>query len=314
MTNLHPRQKTVLITGCTPGGIGHALCIEFHKRGLRVVATARNVAVLKGLSLQGMDTLPLDITSPVSIASCHEAVGKVTGGRLDILVNNAGRTHTHPALDLDMDDVRQTFETNVFGVMAMTAAFGDQLIAARGLVINVASLAAVAPYVFGSAYCASKGAVVSYSRTLRQELAPFSVGVMVCMAGTVRSNIAGRGHRTLPSHSVYQPIRDVFEKRLVFSQNQATVSTESFATALVDSALAREVWWFLRAWLGRPDWFWYGGMASLLWWGLLICGEWIVDYVCWVMFELERLRRIVEQGEAIQGTKANANASKAKDQ
>ncbi|KAK8105204.1 NADPH-dependent 1-acyldihydroxyacetone phosphate reductase [Apiospora kogelbergensis] len=311
MQDLQPRQKTVLITGCTPGGIGHALCIEFQRRGLRVVATARNVAVLGDLSAQGMHTLPLDVTSSKSIASCHEAVGKVTGGRLDILVNNAGRTHTHPALDLDMDDVRQTFETNVFGVMAMVAAFGDQLIAARGLVINVASLAAVAPYVFGSAYCASKGAVVSYSRTLRQELAPFGVGVMVCMAGTVKSNIAGRGHRSLPAGSVYQPVRDVFEKRLVFSQNQATVSTEAFAAALVDGALAPEVWWFLRAWLGRPDWFWYGGMASLLWWGLLLCGEWIVDYVCWVMFELERLRKIVEQAAAVQGTNAGARKVKA---
>ncbi|KAK7948755.1 short chain dehydrogenase/reductase [Apiospora aurea] len=312
MTNIPAPQKTVLITGCTPGGIGHALCIEFQKRGLRVIATARNVDVLSDLTQQGMEALPLDVTSKESIASCHEAVGKLTGGQLDILVNNAGRTHTHPALDLDMDDVRQTFETNVFGVMAMVAAFGDQLIAAKGLVINVASLAAVTPYVFGSAYCASKGAVVSYSRTLRQELAPFGVRVMVCMAGTVKSNIASRGHRSLPERSVYQPIRDAFERRLVFSQTQDSMSTEEFASAMADKALAPEVWWFLRAWVGRPDWFWRGGMASLQWWAMLLTGEWLVDYTSWRMFGLDKLQSIVQQDAAAQSS--NAEDSKAKAQ
>ncbi|KAK8071931.1 1-acylglycerone phosphate reductase [Apiospora saccharicola] len=239
-----------------------------------------------------MKTLPLDVTSAESIAACHEAVGKLTGGRLDILVNNAGRTHTHPALDLDMEDVRQTFETNVFGVMAMVSAFGDHLIAAKGLVINVASLAAQIPYVFGSAYCASKGAVASYSRTLRMELKP-------------------RGHRTLPEGSVYQPIRDIFEKRLVFSQTQASVGTEAFAAALVDRSLAREVPWFIRAWLGRPDWFWFGGMASTLWWATTFTGEWLVDYVCWNMFGLDRLRQIVQQKAVVEESNAEDNKVKA---
>ncbi|KAI0130287.1 hypothetical protein BJ170DRAFT_681741 [Xylariales sp. AK1849] len=290
-------RKTVLITGCTPGGIGHALCVEFQRRGLRVIATARDPAVMKDLAALGMDTVQLDVTSQPSIAACHKAVGDITGGRLDIIVNNAGRTHTHPALDLSIPDVRATFETNVFGVMAMIAAFSDQLIAAKGLIINIASLAAVTPYVFGSAYCASKGAIVSYSRTLRQEVRPFGVRVMVCMAGTVKSNIA-KSHRTLPEGSAYLPVRDIFEKRLVFSQNNATVSTESFAAALVTSALRREAWWFLRDWVGRPDWFWFGGMASLLWWALLLFGEWIVDYFCWTLFELDKLRKIVEMDEA----------------
>lgn len=323
------REPPFLLTSY---GTGSAYQPDGYPTGLRVIATARNVDVLKDLALQGMKTLPLDVTSAESISSCHEAVDRLTGGKLDILVNNAyvsrpsaypaalslifeissGRTHTHPALDLDMDDVRQTFETNVFGVMAMVSAFGDHLIAARGLVVNVASLAAQTPYVFGSAYCASKGAVASYSRTLRMELAPFGVGVMVCMAGTVKSNIASRGHRTLPEESVYQPVRDIFERRLVFSQTQASVSTEAFAAALVDRAVAREVPWFMRAWLGRPDWFWFGGMASLLWWATLFTGEWLVDYVCWNMFGLDRLRKIVEQKATIQGP--NAEDSKAKAQ
>ncbi|KAI1098111.1 NAD(P)-binding protein [Jackrogersella minutella] len=290
-------HKSVLITGCTPGGIGHALCLEFHKHGLHVIATARNPKVMTDLAELGMSTVSLDVTNRDSIATCHKAVEALTGGRLDILVNNAGRTHTHPALDLDIDDVRETFETNVFGVMAMVAAFSDQLIAAKGLIINMASLSAVTPYIFGSAYCASKGAIVSYSRTLRHEVEPFGVKVMVCMTGTVKSNIASRTHRTLPENSLYWRVSDVFERRLVFSQTQATVTTESYCEALVTKALRPEMFVPLRDWIGRPDWFWCGGMATLLWWALTLIGEWVVELFCYRLFEMHKLKRIVQQEE-----------------
>ena len=204
-----------------------------------------------------------------------------------------GRTHTHPAVDLSIPDVRETFEVNVFGVMAMTAAFSDLLISARGLVINIASLAAVTPYVFGSAYCASKGAVVSYSRTLRQELRPFGVGVMVCLVGVVRSNIHNKRHRSLPPHSVYEPINHVFQKRLVFAKEKNPVDTSVFADALVSNALKKEWPGFLRTWVGRPDWFWYGALARPLWWGYTFFGEWLIDYICWKMFDLEKLKKTV---------------------
>ncbi|KAK4442459.1 acylglycerone-phosphate reductase [Podospora aff. communis PSN243] len=291
-----PGQKTVLITGCTPGGIGHALALEFHSKGLHVIATARNTAVLAEMAALGMSTLALDVTKSDSIKTCHEEVAKITGGKLDILVNNAGRTHTHPATDIDLDDVRETFETNVFGVMAMCAAFADQLIAARGLIINIASLAAITPYVFGSVYCASKGAVVSYSRTLRLELKPFGVRVMVAMAGTVRSQIASKAHRTLPENSLYQRVKDIFQRRLTFSQNNATVKTEDFAKKLVANALRGESPLFLRSWFGRPDWFWGGGWSTGVWASTWI-GEWILDTVLYRLIKLNRLEGILKEEE-----------------
>ncbi|KAF3014497.1 hypothetical protein E8E14_011187 [Neopestalotiopsis sp. 37M] len=280
--------KTVLITGCTPGGIGHALCLEFHKQGLHVIASARKPSVLDELVDLGLNIVQLDVSDPNSIAACHKRVQILTGGKLDILVNNAGRTHTHPALDISLPDVRETFETNVFGPMAMVSAFSDMLVAAQGLVINVASLAAVVPYVFGSVYCASKGAVVSYSRTLRLELRPLGVRVMVVMAGTVASNIASQGHRSLPPGSWYESVQDIFERRLVFSQTDSTVSTESFAERVVAAAVRGETPEFLRGWLGRPDWLWTGGLANLVWLGTWI-GEWVIDLVCWRKFELYKM-------------------------
>ncbi|KAL2260606.1 hypothetical protein VTK26DRAFT_5325 [Humicola hyalothermophila] len=291
-----PGQKTVLITGCTPGGIGHAVALEFHAKGLHVIATARNPAVLAEMAGLGMTCLPLDVTKAESIKACREEVSKLTGGKLDILVNNAGRTHTHPATDIDMDDVRETFETNVFGVMAMCAAFSPLLIAARGLIINIASLAAITPYVFGSVYCATKGAVASYSRTLRLELKPFGVRVMVAMTGTVRSQIASRPHRTLPEGSVYQRVRDVFERRLTFSQNNATVDTGAYARKLVAAALRPERPLLLRAWLGRPDWFWAGGMATTAWFCSWF-GEWLLDIVMYRMIGINKLERVLREEE-----------------
>lgn len=180
--------------------------------------------------------------------------------------------------------------------MAMCAAFSDLLIAARGLIINIASLAAITPYVFGSVYCATKGAVTSYSRTLRLELKPFGVRVMVAMTGTVRSQIANKTHRTLPEGSIYQRVKGLFEKRLTFSQNNATVDTGTYARKLVKSALAPEGPLLLRAWLGRPDWFWAGGWASKVWFSTWF-GEWLLDFIMYRMIGMKQLEGVLKEEE-----------------
>merc|ERR1712093_956332 len=81
-------RKSVLITGCSPGGIGHALAREFHAKGLHVIATARTKEAVQDLEALGMSTLSLEVTSSESIADARMQVEKLTGGKLDILVNN----------------------------------------------------------------------------------------------------------------------------------------------------------------------------------------------------------------------------------
>ncbi|KAI1433467.1 NAD(P)-binding protein [Xylaria sp. CBS 124048] len=297
MSGPTPGQKTVLITGCTPGGIGHSLCLEYQRKGLHVIATARRPEVIADLAGLGMSTLALDVTDAESIKKCHEEVAEITGGKLDILVNNAGRTHTHPALDISLPDVRQTFETNVFSIMAMVQAFIDQLIAAKGLIINISSVSSVSPYLFGSVYCASKAAVNAYSRTLRLELAPLGVRVMVSVTGTVKSNTASHGHRTLPEDSLYWKVRHIFEWRLQFSQTQNTVDTETFAHELVTKSLRPEAPVWARHVFGRPDWFWFGGLAQMAWLGHSI-SEGLVDMVSWEKFRLPEITEILEEDQA----------------
>jgi 1-acylglycerone phosphate reductase len=83
-------QKTVLITGCSLGGIGDALAQSFHRKGLQVFATARDLSKVQHLKEMGMTILPLDIVDASSIKSTVESIKESTGGTLDILVNNSG--------------------------------------------------------------------------------------------------------------------------------------------------------------------------------------------------------------------------------
>ena len=83
-------RKTVLITGCSTGGIGSALALSFLKRGCRVFATARDPAKVAHLKEVGIMALNLDVTSAASISAAAKAVEAEMGGALDVLVNNAG--------------------------------------------------------------------------------------------------------------------------------------------------------------------------------------------------------------------------------
>jgi 1-acylglycerone phosphate reductase len=83
-------QKTVLITGCSKGGIGDALAQEFQRKGLRVFASARNLSKIEHLKDLGMDVLPLDVVDDASVKGAVETIKKATGGTLDFLVNNSG--------------------------------------------------------------------------------------------------------------------------------------------------------------------------------------------------------------------------------
>lgn len=93
-------KKTIFITGCSVGGIGDSLAQEFHRKGLRVFATARSVSKIAHLKEMGIDTLPLDVTSTTSIAEAASKVSAETGGKLDFLLNNSGGGYGMPVLDV----------------------------------------------------------------------------------------------------------------------------------------------------------------------------------------------------------------------
>ena len=197
---------------------------------------------------------------------------------------------------MELDDVRATYEVNVFGPMSMCASFAPLLIHSRGLILNISSTSSEVPYLFGAIYSSTKGAINTYSRALRMELQPFGVRVMIAVTGTVRSNIASHTHRQLPPNSFYQPVLDVFERRLTFSQNNATMPTETYAKKIVGEALKGEGW--LGGWLRRtPDWFWAGGMANRVWF-LTLFPRWFSEYVISVFFKVGAMSRRLQATRA----------------
>lgn len=118
-------KRTVLITGCSEGGIGAAVALEYQQRGYHVFATTRNTKKIPSslTTLPAVTALSLDVTSPQSISSAVRDVSKATGGKLDVLVNNSGAALTAATLDTEIEHARNMFEVNVLGVLAVTKAF-----------------------------------------------------------------------------------------------------------------------------------------------------------------------------------------------
>ncbi|KAM3526134.1 hypothetical protein NHJ13051_003628 [Beauveria bassiana] len=282
---------------CSPGGIGHAIATEFQKNGYHVIATARRAEVLEELRKTGMSVVSLDVCDKASIQRCKEEVAQITAGKLDILVNNAGVNHTIPATDIDIDDVKQTFNANVFGPMLMCQAFVPLLIPARGLIINISSVSAIVPYLFASVYSSTKAALDGYSRTLRLELKPFNVRVMVAMTGTVKSNITSHFVRELPSSSLYQPVRDMYDERIHFSQKNSPMAADVYAKKLVAAALKGEGWF--GGLFGRtPDWFWAGGLANVAWFGQTFFPRRFAEFLTAITFKISKMAYIIAEARA----------------
>ncbi|KAJ7607363.1 NAD(P)-binding protein [Roridomyces roridus] len=266
-------MKTVLITGCTPGGIGHALAKEYHTQGLRVFATARRPDVLADLAAQGVETLQLDV----------EAVAAITGGTLDILVNNAGQGNTGPSIDLEMDEVKQLYEVNVFGVMRMVQEFAPLLIASGdGRIVNIGSLVGIVPLPFNSsAYNSSEAALHAYGNTLRLELAPFNVQVTTVITGGVQTNIwESAAVKPLKPTSIYAPIADIITKRFSSEEVQTMMTAEAYAKYVVSQSLRRSV----RAWL------WHGTDSWIVWLIDAFRHRTGFDAVCWKRSGLHELK------------------------
>ncbi|MGO4839682.1 SDR family NAD(P)-dependent oxidoreductase, partial [Rhizobiaceae sp. 2RAB30] len=133
-------MKTILITGCS-SGYGLEAAGHFHSKGWSVVATMRNPGEDILPRSDRLRVLPLDVTDPDSIAAALDASGPI-----DVLVNNAGIGMLGAFEATPMAQARRIFETNTFGVMAMTQAVIPQFRARRsGMVINVTSSVALAP-------------------------------------------------------------------------------------------------------------------------------------------------------------------------
>lgn len=163
-------MKTVLITG-TSSGYGLETARHFLARGWNVIATMRTPRADVLPDSDRLRILALDVTKPDSISAALAACGP-----FDALVNNAGIGVVGAFEATPMVHIRKVFETNTFGVMAMTQAVIPQFRARRaGVIVNVTSSVALAAMPLAAAYTASKTAIEGFTGSLAHELAAFDV-------------------------------------------------------------------------------------------------------------------------------------------
>ena len=181
-----------LVTGCSTG-LGRALAQALISRGERVFATARNPQQLSDL-VSGHDNataLKLDVTSAEDVKAAAAVVEKAGG--VDVLVNNAGYGYLTAFEEGDEAGYRAQFETNVFGLIAMTKAILPAMRArGSGHIVNIASVGGLVGNPGSAYYAATKFAVVGLSEALSKEVGALGVKVTVVEPGPFRTDWAGR--------------------------------------------------------------------------------------------------------------------------
>jgi len=199
-------MKTVLITGCS-SGYGLETARYFLAQGWSVIATMRTPREDVLPPSSRLRVLALDVTKPHSITAALEASGPI-----DVLVNNAGIGVVGAFEATPMATAREVFETNTFGVMAMTQAVVPAFRARRsGVIVNVTSSVTLTPMPLAAAYTASKMAIEGFTASLALELDFFNIRVKLVEPGyapTTRfaSNGGSRMEGLIPE--VYAPFAE----------------------------------------------------------------------------------------------------------
>ncbi len=176
-------EQVVVITGASTG-IGRACALAFAAKGAKVVCAAR--------SAQALDTLveriradggtavavPTDVADPAAVQSLAQ-LAEQQFGRIDTWVNNASVSTYGTVEQMDVDEIRRVIEVNLLGSVRTVRAFLAHVVRTRGYVLQIASVAALAPVPMMSAYCASKSGVEAFAHSLRAEVRHHGVDVGV---------------------------------------------------------------------------------------------------------------------------------------
>jgi NAD(P)-dependent dehydrogenase (short-subunit alcohol dehydrogenase family) len=177
--------RTALVTGAS-SGIGAAVAHLFHRRGFLVFGTSRSA---DPGSPHEFPMLKLDVNSDASVKACIAEV-LARAGRLDVLVNNAGYALTGAAEETSIEEAKEQFETNYFGVVRMVKAALPRMREARsGRIITIGSLAGLMAIPYNAFYSSTKFALEGYMEALWFELKPFGIAVSLIEPGFVRTSI-----------------------------------------------------------------------------------------------------------------------------
>lgn len=197
-------SKAVLITGCS-SGIGEATALRLVGHGWTVYASARRPETIEHLAAAGCHTLALDVTDERSMGEAVETVQREQGA-VGVLINNAGYSQSGAVEQVPLEAVRRQFETNVFGLIAMTQLVLPAMRAQHwGKVVNIGSMGGRMTFPGGGLYHATKYAVEALSDALRFEVRGFGVDVVLIEPGLIVTKFAETAVAAAPASSSTDP-------------------------------------------------------------------------------------------------------------
>jgi NAD(P)-dependent dehydrogenase (short-subunit alcohol dehydrogenase family) len=188
--NTNPAGETVLVTGAT-SGLGRAAALHLAEQGYRVFAGGRSGerrAALQATARErqlALTTLEMDVRDDGSVDRAMAQI-EAAGARVDVLINNAGVAYVVPVEEIRIEDLREQFETNVFGAVRVTQRVLPTMRAQRrGRIINMSSLAGRLAFPLFGAYSGSKFALEGMTDALRLEVYPFGIDVVLIEPGYI---------------------------------------------------------------------------------------------------------------------------------
>ncbi|MBE1578389.1 oxidoreductase [Amycolatopsis roodepoortensis] len=183
-------MKVALVTGAS-AGIGEATALALHEAGYTVYGAARRVERMAGLAERGIKILEMDVTDDASMVAGVERIIEESG-RIDVLVNNAGYGSYGAFEDVPLAEGKYQFEVNLFGLARLVQLTTPHMRAqGSGRIVNISSIGGKIYEPLGGWYHSTKFAVEGLSDSLRLELKPFGIDVVVVEPGAIRTEWGG---------------------------------------------------------------------------------------------------------------------------
>jgi NAD(P)-dependent dehydrogenase (short-subunit alcohol dehydrogenase family) len=192
--------KTAIVTGAS-AGIGEATCLALVDKGFTVYAVARRADRMAHLADKGIVPVSADVTDDASMVALVDKVVSETG-RVDVLVNNAGYGSYGALEEVPMDEARRQFDVNIFGLARLTQLVLPHMRSqGSGRIINISSVGGRIWEPLGAWYHATKFAVEGLSDSLRAELRPHGIDVIVIQPGAIKTEWAAISAENLKTAS-----------------------------------------------------------------------------------------------------------------
>jgi NAD(P)-dependent dehydrogenase (short-subunit alcohol dehydrogenase family) len=230
-------EKVAIVTGSS-SGIGFETALDLARDGYFTYATIRNTKkgdaikeIAKKENLK-LETLELDVDKEDSVKNAINKIVKEKG-RIDILVNNAGYGLFGCLEDISMEELKAQFETNFFGVVRVSQAVIPVMRKQKsGIIVNVSSVAGRIGFPVSPGYISSKFAIEGLSESMRYELSPFGINVIIIEPGVIKTNFMSSTKKSLKSDSAYKDITNKVIAGITMMSEMGTPAKEVATTII----------------------------------------------------------------------------------